>query len=62
MVVVILQPQSLRWRPRWAPAAWLIAAAAAWRGVLGIHPVLILAGAALVMLASRRLMGPASSP
>ncbi len=50
---VLLGPTALR-----VPAAWLIAAGGCLAGVLGIHPLLILAGAALAMLASRRLLGP----
>jgi len=51
---LLLAPTALRVR-----VAWLIAAGGCVAGLLGIHPVLILAGAAFAMLASRRLVGSA---
>jgi len=48
-----LAPVALRRR-----AAWLIASAAVLLAVLGVHPLVVLGGGALVMLLVRRAVGP----
>ena len=69
VVVVVIVRAALLLAPTAlpVPAAWLIAAGGCVAGLLGVHPVLILAAAALVMLASRqtdrvRPPGPGRGP
>jgi len=60
VVVVIIIRAALALAPTAlpAPGAWLIAVGGCILGLMGVHPVLILAAAALAMLLSRRLLAP----